>query len=150
MRHRAIARRAVIQAPRLCARKGDEVLEVFHRQRRMHRQHKWADGRQRHRRKIAQRVIRHFRVHIRINGERPGAAHHQRITVGRGLRHHLGADHAARAAAIFNHKGVTQRFGQALRQRARDKIGAATRREWHDEAYWFCGVALRMPRTSPC
>jgi len=57
-------------------------------------------------------------------------------------RNHLGADHATRATAILNHNGLAQRFSQTLRQRTRDQVRAATRRERHNDAHGLDGIIL--------
>ena len=55
----------------------------------------------------------------------------------------LGADIAACAGAVVDHDRLTQRFGKARRQQAREHVGAPARREGHDDTYRAAGKLLR-------
>ncbi len=60
--------------------------------------------------------------------------HQQRVAVGRRLDR-LGAEVAARAAAVLDHHGLADALGQLLRQRARHHVGRTARREGDDDAH---------------
>ena len=92
----------------------------------------------------------------RLYGSRPASAsdveasgkgdvvHQQRVAVGRRLRHHVGADRAARAAAILHQHRLPHRLLHALRDDARGDVGGAARRERHDDADRFRRKSLRL------
>jgi hypothetical protein len=57
-----------------------------------------------------------------------------RIAVGLGARDRLGPDIAAAAYAVLDEQLLAQALAKLLRQEAGDNVGAAPRRERHDQA----------------
>ena len=99
---------------------------------------------QRHRREVLGRIIGKLAVEAGCNRQPAGRAHQDRVTVGGGLRHALGAHHAARARHVFNHGRVAERPAHAFGDDACGKIGRTARREGHDDPHGLRRVALRM------
>ena len=122
-------------------REVDQLAHAAYRQRRMHHQHIGRGHQLNHRRQIAQRVIRQLAYEARC-GSGAGGSHHQRVTVGRGFGHDIGADHRAAAGAIVHVDLLPPRLGQFLRHQPRENVGGAAGRERGDQAYWFRRVGL--------
>jgi hypothetical protein len=99
----------------------------------MQHQGKRTDGGQRDRGKISQRVVGNA-LEVGIDRQRPGASQHDRVTVGGRLGSEFGADDAAGASAIVHNHRLPERLGYALREDAREEIGAAARRKWNNES----------------
>ena len=146
MRGTAAASTGVVQRIRFRFRQRDQILGAFHRQRRMHHQRIRRHAHQCHLREITHRVIRQLRVQRLINRNRV-VYHHQRVTIGRRFRHQIGANRATRTGTIFHDHALLERFGQALRDKARGDVVAAPRRKRHDDADGFGGIRLRANRT---
>jgi hypothetical protein len=66
-------------------------------------------------------------------GDGGGRRHHQRVAVGGGVGDLLGADPAARAGPVLDHHRLPPERAQLGRQRSRQRVGAAGRRERHDD-----------------
>jgi hypothetical protein len=64
------------------------------------------------------------------------------VTVGRGLRRDLGADHPVGAGAIVHYDLLLESLIQLGLQDPRDEIGRAARREAHDDAQRLGGEVL--------
>jgi hypothetical protein len=71
-----------------------------------------------------------------------GSVQH-RVAVRLGVRHRLGADHAAGAGPVLHHHRLAQDIGQLARQQARLVVGDAGGRERHDQREAAAGVVLR-------
>ena len=65
------------------------------------------------------------------------------VAVGRGLRHQLGRDIAAGAAAVLHHDLLVQTIAEILRHDARDAVGNAAGRERHQESDVLRRILLR-------
>jgi hypothetical protein len=91
----------------------------------MNHKHERRDASHRHAGEIPGRIDGELTIQRGRHRERSLAAHHQRVSVGSGLRDRLGGDHAARAGAVLHHHGLAQTFGQFLRQDAGGDVGAA-------------------------
>ena len=82
---------------------------------------------------------------------RAGGAHGERVAIGVRARRDLGADGAARAAAIINHHLLAEFFAKPLAYQARHDVRRAARREGNDQAYRLGGIfVLRSRRTAKC
>ncbi|MPM72283.1 hypothetical protein SDC9_119256 [bioreactor metagenome] len=90
-------------------------------------------GQHAHGREVLDRVIAELAVQRLVGGHADGG-NHQRVAVGRGLGHEVGADVAARAGAVLDDEGLAQRARGLLAQGAGDGIHGAARREGHDPA----------------
>ena len=75
---------------------------------------------------------------------RADMAEYDGIAVGGRACRDLGADAATRAAAVIHHDGLTHALHQFFADGARQDIGGAAGREWHDPVDGACGVGLRM------
>ena len=86
----------------------DELVERLRRHVGMDHQ----DGRQRDqrgdRREILDRVVAEVGVERGIDRHRAGIAEHQHVAVGRGLRHQVGGDDAARAGHVLDHERLAE------------------------------------------
>ncbi|MDT4885356.1 hypothetical protein FQZ97_1215810 [compost metagenome] len=60
-------------------------------------------------------------------------AHQQRVAVGLGLGHEVGADGRTRAGLALDHHRLTQALRQLVGQRTGQHIGGATSRKRHDQ-----------------
>jgi hypothetical protein len=70
----------------------------------------------------------------------------ERIAVGRALRRRLGADRAARAAAVLDDDRLSEAFGESLLDDAGDDVRSAAGRVGHDETDRLRRVVLRERR----
>ena len=70
----------------------------------------------------------------------------QRVAVARRLRHHLGADDAAGAAAVVDDDLAAGDLRQLGADDARDDVDGAAGRERHDQADRPIGIGLRLRR----
>jgi hypothetical protein len=103
----------------------------------------------RDRREILDRVVRQLLHQRRVGRMRRVRRHEQRIAVGRGLRHDFRRDRAVRPRTIVDDHVLIQRIAQLLCRDARDRIGTASRRKWHDQAdrpAWIGIIGARRQR----
>jgi hypothetical protein len=84
-----------------------------------------------HRREIAKRVERDPREHVGIDHHRAVEAQEQRVAVGRGLRHGLRADVAARPGTVLDDHLLPKPDAQRLGHHARAVVGDAAGGERH-------------------
>ena len=109
----------------------DELLHVLRWHRWMHHQNKRLlrtdIG---HRRKILQRVIRQFFIDARIHHKRR-RHQYQRMAIGRGLGHRVGADNAIRTRAVVDHHRLAELAGELLGDDARNQIRPAGPKRHH-------------------
>jgi hypothetical protein len=101
------------------------------------------------RRKIPDGVVGQFCIKRGIDGLRPHRPHQQRLTIGRGPDHGLGADRAAGSCAIVDHDGSLEVVAQHLRERPRNDVGWSTGRKWNDDAELLAGKGLGLRRCHP-
>jgi hypothetical protein len=96
-----------------------------------------ADGRE-----VFHRVVVDL-AQVRRHGHVGDKAQRQRVAVGLGVRHQLGAQVAAGAGLVVDIDLLAQRDGKALRHQPAQRVVAAAGRVGDDEAYRFVGVVLR-------
>ena len=128
-----------IQLLRTRPGKRNRVLDVFHRQRRMHHQHHGCAVNQRDRGKVAHRIVIHF------FDQRPypvrAAGKQQRVTVRWRFGHDIRNQHRG---PVVHHDLLAQRPCQRQRDQARGKIVAAADGRGND-AQRFHGKFLAIP-----
>ena len=73
----------------------------------------------------------------RRNGVRGNVINHQVQTVAARAHQFLDRDEAVGARLVLHHESHAERFLELVRQYARDDIGRAAGREWHDNATLF-------------
>ncbi|MNI27926.1 hypothetical protein D3C73_816820 [compost metagenome] len=79
-----------------------------------------------------------------------GGVQHQGVAVGLRLGHDRAADHAARAAPVFNHHGLAQFGGQLRADQAGDHVHGAARRIRHDQRDGALGIGRRCGAGGAC
>ena len=101
----------------------------------MHHEHQWIGADQADRRQVVERIEAQLLGRGR-NGDRPNAAHAERMPIRRGLRHHLGR-HDATCACVILHDdaGAADRLLHEFCREARHGIGVAASRERHHQLY---------------
>jgi hypothetical protein len=92
------------------------------------------DDRDRHRRKVAHRVVGQVGDQVRRDRERADVREVHEVAVGRALRRHVGGDVAARAGLVVDHHLLAEARAERALHHARDRVGAAARGEADDEA----------------
>ena len=104
-------------------------------------------GHQRDRREILHRIVGQMVVERLVDGERGRGRQQQRVAVGRGPRHLLGAEGGAGARLVLDDDGAGKPGLQLIGDHAAEQIGGAARRIRHDQ---FDGLARdRPPRPGP-
>ena len=102
---------------------------------------------------IGLRVERQFFVDADVDRMRTDIRHQQRVAIGRRLGHHVHADIAARAGAVFNHHRLPPFLRQLLTNDPRQRIRCTARRLRNDNAHRFgweglgVGIGLKCGRT---
>jgi len=91
---------------------------------------------------MTERVVRQVFVQRRFECER-NAAHQNGVAIRRGVDGQCGSHRAARAGAVVDHHRLTPRFVELLSDDPRHEIGAAPRRERHDETDGLDRIRLR-------
>jgi hypothetical protein len=91
----------------------------------MNDQHQRRDAGRGYRDEVSGRVDGEFAIKRRRDRQRGLAAHHQRVSVGRGFRQCFGGNHSACAGTVLHHDRLTERLGQLLRQNSGGDVGAA-------------------------
>ncbi len=124
---------AVVHRFRLAPGQSHEVSQRFDRQLGIDHQDVRVGGGHGDRREIPDGIVMQVLVDGRIDGDRAGLAEQERVAVGFRLRHHLGAEDRACAAAVLDHDRLADRFPDALGDDARHRIRAAARRIGNDE-----------------
>ncbi len=122
----------IVEASGLLLGERDELLETIRGKARRDRDHDRSRAEHGNWRERGGRVVGKL-VDRRVERERD-RDEDQRVAVGRGLRRHLGADEAARAADVLDDDGLVQAHRQLLGDRASDDVVAATGWERNDEA----------------
>ena len=146
VRGRAVPGRGEVDLARPGLGERDQLLDGRCPKRRVNDEHVGRRRRERHRREVPDRIEGHLAEEARVDRERSRRAHQQRVAVGGALRDDVGADVAARAGPIVDQHLLREALGELLRDRARDDVGAAARRESDDEANRLGGVGLRRGR----
>jgi hypothetical protein len=100
----------------------------------LHHEHLRLYGDERYRREVLERVVGHALVQRRIHGQVRGLSHAERVTVRRRFGDCVEADVSAAARLVLDDDGPLGGRAHFLGDEARKRIGAATRRERHDEA----------------
>ena len=113
-------------------RQRDQLSHVLRRNVVCHDEHLRHLGHQRDGLQILQRIVGNP-FHRRADGERAGARKRNGVAIGRCLGEHLGAEHAALAAAIVDDHRLLGDFRHALAEHARDDVAGAAGRERHDQ-----------------
>ncbi len=113
-------------------RERDQVRYRTRRHRGMHGQHPWKAHHRRHRHEVAQWSVRELLVERRVDHQRRVGAGRNRVAVGIGLHQRLQADGAVGAGAVLDEYLLPEPLGEMLGGKARDEVGAASRRERHD------------------
>ncbi len=94
------------------------------------------------RREILQRLVRHL-LHALVDRERAQIDDADGVAVGRGLGDGIGAERAARAAAIVDHDRLLGQLRHALADDAGDDVVGPAGRERHDQLDGFRREILR-------
>ncbi len=123
---------AVAQRPLFGER--DEIVDAVHRQRRADDQHERHRSNDRHQRHILGRIVRQLFVERRVDRERRHR-HHDRVAVGRRLRHKVGRDHRAFPGTVLDREGLIELLLKFVAEHACERVGAAAARERHDERH---------------
>ncbi|MNT15283.1 hypothetical protein D3C72_1503300 [compost metagenome] len=97
---------------------------------------------------VRQRIERQLAVQ-RGRGRHAVVVDQEGVAVGRGARHVLRGQRAARAGAIFDHDTLPQRLGHGRAQAARDHIGRPAGRERHHQRNGVVGVGALRAGGSP-
>ena len=92
----------------------DERLEIVDLQLRTDDKHLRRRSEQRDRHQVPVRVVGEPLVEVLVDGDRPVSADEQHMRVTGGLGYRLGADVAARAAAVLDHERLAKRSLQPL------------------------------------
>ena len=131
---------------RLRFRERDELRHVGGLHRRMHRHDVGHRRDVADRRKVVEHVERQALVGRRIDRERRGRAHADRVAVGRGLRDGGGAERAAGAGAVVDHDGWPSAARRPSATSAADHVGRAARRERHDHGDGLARIGVLRGR----
>ena len=129
--------------PGCCLGQRDQLRDRLRRHRRMHQHDSALGGDQADRRKILARVIADIGIERRIDRKRAGAADHQRVAVGLGLRDLARRDGAAGAAAVLDDDLLAERLAHLVGDDARDGVVAAAGRIGHDQRDRAGRIVLR-------
>jgi hypothetical protein len=147
MRRRADPASAEIDLTRTGLGHGDDVGDRMRRERGIGDQRERRGAGQRHSGKIFGRIERD-RLAIKDRGdcENGLGAHHERVAVGRRLRHVGRCDHAARAGAVLHNDGLAEAVGHFRREDSRNYIGAAAGAEADEKLDRPIRIACRLCR----
>src|SRR5262249_33877179 len=143
--------RAVVELTRPRLRKGDQLLDRPGRHGRMRDDDERRRGDQYDRREIAYRVVWQLAIQARMDGERPGRAHQQRMPVGYRPRGDFRPDVAASARAVLDDDLLAETLRQRLGNEPREQVRWTARNQGHDQPHGLrristCGPdGLRVP-----
>ena len=65
------------------------------------------------------------------------------VTIRRGLRDRVYAEHAAGAGPVLDHHRLAKKLFECWLHRARYRVGAAACRKWQEKADWLARIGLR-------
>ena len=125
---------------------GDELRQRVRRHRRVHHHRVGHIGEQRDRGEILHAVERHVgdeRVVHRVHAHR---VEQDRVAVRRRARDRAGADVARAAGAVLDDDRLAHRLMQMQRHDARQNVGRAARRPWHQQRDLAARIGLRKGR----
>ena len=134
MQDRSDAGGAVAEFPRVRLDQRDQALHVLHRQRGIDREQRRRHPDLRDRREVADRIVRHLGIEARIDRVGRHRRDEERVAVRRGLRDHVGAEIAARAAPVLDHELLAEEFTELVRHDPADDVGRTASRERHHQA----------------
>ena len=97
---------------------------------------------QRYRHEFGDRIVGRIGADRDVAGERTGR-HQQRVAVGWRLCHECGADRAGRAAFVFDHDRLAERFRHFFRERPPDQIVGSASGKGNDEPDRALRIGLR-------
>ena len=132
-----------VRAPGLALASADQLPETCCRQILPHHQHVRHDGDAGDRRKILHRVVRTVLDQALIDGMGLAGAEDQRVAVGLGTRHRVGADDARSAGAVLDHDRLPQLGCRLLRDQARHDVDRPAGRVGHDDGDGAARKTLR-------
>jgi hypothetical protein len=112
----------------------DEFLERLDRKRRVDREEELIAGDARYRDEVLERVERHLRVDVRIDGDQAVRPEQQRVPVRRGFGGRVAGDVAVGPGPVLDHHGPPQSFGKPLGNQPRGNVGRASRRDRDQDA----------------
>ncbi len=113
---------------------------------RMHRQDIGRARQQRDRAEVPLHVVGQRREQRGVDGQVAGWRHQQGAAVARRAAHRVDADIAVGPGLVVHHHGKPTALVQTLRERAREQVGRAGCREWHNDAQRAAGEGgLRGP-----
>ena len=139
----AAAGRRVVQLARLLLNQGDELAHVLRRHLRIDVDAERADGEQRDRREVLDRIERR-RLERRVGGEgRRGEK--KRVAIRRRLGRRLGTDVAGGAGLVVGDDRGFPAPGELRAEHARQDVGAGAGRIRHDHVHRPAGVGLLRP-----
>ena len=141
--HRADAGGCVAELAGLALGERNQLFHVLHAERGMHDQHERHGRKQHDRREILVRIVGQPPVEPGGGRKGRGGADHDGVAVGLRARDRGGAQRGARTAAIFHDEGLAEPLLQAFGNDARQRIGAAASRKWHDDLDRAIGIGLR-------
>ena len=110
----------------------DQLLDGFHRQRRVDHQqirhaHQHGDRRQ-----VALGLVRQVGIQRRVDRDGADIAHHDGVAVGRLLDRVVGAQVAAGASLVLDDHGLLQTLSEFVADQPGQHVGRAARRVRHD------------------
>ena len=123
---------------------GDQFLEVVHRHRGVHHQQVGRVGQHGHATQVFGRVERQLGVHRWADGQCAHVAQQQRVAIGLGLGHQVGAQVAVGACLVFHDHALLERFRQHLADGSRNDVRTAAGRVGHDDAHRLAGPFSRV------
>ena len=140
----AVARRGVVQLPRLGLQQRHQLLRVVRRHPRVDEDDDWRGADDGDRRDVVDRIERHRFVDARV--DHVVVRHHaERVAVGRGLHQRRRADDATGARLVLHHHRVAQGLAEGALRGAHDGVHARRSGHRQDEAHR--PVALRAHGT---
>ena len=143
---RAAARRAERDLAGIGLGIRHQLLDGLERLRRIGHQQVRHQRHARERGEILDRIEPQFRVQALVDGVGADRAHEDRVAIGRGARHELGADIAAGAGAVVDDDRLAKVLADELPQHARQDVGGAAGRERDDDRDGLGGEGLGLRR----
>jgi hypothetical protein len=98
---------------------------------------------QRDRIEVFQEIIGE-RIDRAVDDMRAPVADAERVAVGRRAHDTSNRDRARGAGRVLDHDGLSERAAHALAENARDRVGRAAGREWHDQCDRTGRIRLRL------
>ncbi len=130
----------------LRSRERDQLVERFCRHRGIDRKYHRHGNRLPYGLEVSQGIVPEPRLDRRIDDE-ARKHHEQRVTVARGARGELVADHRPGARTILGDHRLPETFRHVLPEEPARHVGRAARREGHDDAQGLRGKRLCMNGT---